>query len=213
MSCGSAHGDACRHGRLAWCSGCDIVGTVVSVNSTYLLVLSEREAIAWVLSEQRMAFPASRSMSVRTLAVGDGLLLYATRDAWHRPIRDRGRIFGAATVASTVSDLDVPVEIAERQFGSACELRIDGVVPYPGGLELQPLVHKLAAFPKPEAWSAYMRRTLVSLPGEDATLLRDLLAPMLTTRRQALQTYHDAVPRRRRGLYLSPGSGIHDSSQ
>ena len=40
--------------------------------ATYLLVLSEREAVAWVLEKERMAFPARRRAEVDRLAVGAG---------------------------------------------------------------------------------------------------------------------------------------------
>ncbi len=117
------------------------------MNRYYLLILGEREAISWVLREQRMAFPSTPRAEVAALEVDDRLLLYATRGAWGNPTRDRGRIMGTATVC------------------------IDGLVPYPGGVELQPLVADLAAFPKPESWSIYLRRALLGLPAPDAKLL------------------------------------------
>lgn len=85
--------------------------------------------------------------------------------------------------------LDAPIEIAGRTFVSGCALSIDSVAAYPGGLELQPLVEQLSAFPKPEAWSIYLRRALLALPASDVGLLDRLLAPRLTTRSRALPTY------------------------
>jgi len=116
------------------------------VSAAYLVVLGEREAIAWVLREQRMAFPATRRAEVTRLAPGDRLFLYATRGAWHNPTRDRGRIIGTATVDCPVRALEAPLEIAGMTFHSGCRLRIEGVIPYPGGVELQPLVSRLALF-------------------------------------------------------------------
>lgn len=159
------------------------------MNRSYLLILGERDAIAWVLREQRMAFPATRRAEVAALAVRDRLFLYATRGAWHNPTRDRGRIIGVATVVSPVRGLDQPIEIAGRSFVSGCDLSIDGVVPYPGGVELQPLVERLSAFPKPEAWSIYLRRALLTLPPADAKLLAEALCSRLIPREQALPTY------------------------
>ncbi|MBM0236532.1 hypothetical protein JNW88_04000 [Micromonospora sp. ATA32] len=157
--------------------------------NTYLVILGDREAISWVLREQRMAFPATPRAAVAALAADDRLLLYATRGAWHNPTRDRGRIIGTATARSAARMLDAPIEIVGRTFVSGCDLRIDGLVPYPGGLELQPVVEQLSAFPKPEAWSIYLRRALLALPTSDADLLDRLLKPLLTTRSQALPTY------------------------
>lgn len=156
---------------------------------TYLLILGEGEAITWVLREQRMAFPATPRAEVARLAVGDQLLMYATRGAWHSPTRDRGRIIGTATVSSAVRRLDEPLTVAGMPFVSECELTIDGVAAYPHGLELQPLVELLAAFPKPHAWSIYLRRSLLELPAQDAALLGARLEEIVVDRQSALPTY------------------------
>lgn len=142
-----------------------------------------------------MAFPATPRAEVAALTAGDHLLLYATRGAWRNPSRDRGRIIGTATAQSTVHMLDTPIEIAGRTFVSRCTLQIDDLVPYPDGLELQPLVQQLSAFPKPEAWSVYLRKALLALPASDADLLNKLLKPLLLTRREALQTYPAFPPK------------------
>ncbi|HEX6968478.1 MAG TPA: hypothetical protein VF174_06685 [Micromonosporaceae bacterium] len=159
------------------------------MSRSYLVILGERDAIRWVLREQRMAFPATPRAEVAALAAGDRLFLYATRGAWHNPTRDRGRIIGVATARSSARVLDEPVEIAGRTFVSGCTLHIEGLVPYPGGLELQPLVEQLSAFPKPHAWSIYLRRPLLALPGADASLLDERLRPILRPRAQALADY------------------------
>jgi hypothetical protein len=161
------------------------------VTSSYLVVLSDREAIRWVLAEQRMAFPGTPRAEVAALAVGDELFLYSTRGAWHNPGRDRGRLIGHARVATGVTRLDEPIELAGMTFHSACDLDIDEVVPYPGGLELQPLVGRLSAFPKPQAWSAYLRRPLVRMPGRDREILHEGLRPIVASRKTALATYPD----------------------
>jgi hypothetical protein len=165
----------------------------MKVTAAYLVVLGECEAIAWVLREQRMAFPATRRAEVTRLASGDRLFLYATRGAWHNPTRDRGRIIGTATVDSPVSALDAPLEIAGMTFHSGCRLRVEGVIPYPGGVELQPLVSRLAVFPKPHAWSVYLRRALVTLPDQDAKLLDQHVTPLLAPRESALPGYPGAT--------------------
>ena len=58
----------------------------------HLLVIGEREALVWVLSEQRMAFPAHRAAEAVALAPGGLLLIYTTRGCFHNPTRDRGRV-------------------------------------------------------------------------------------------------------------------------
>ncbi|MFC7762685.1 hypothetical protein ACFQY4_35045 [Catellatospora bangladeshensis] len=157
--------------------------------TAYLAILSHRDAIRWVLAEQRMAFPSTPRAEVRALAAGDRLYLYATRGAMLNPTRDRGRIIATATATAAVRVLDEPVSLAGRVFASGCPLTVEGVVLHPGGLELQPLVNQLAAFPKPDAWSAYMRRPLLGLAENDVALLDKHLTPMLVRREEALATY------------------------
>lgn len=159
------------------------------MSRSYLVVLGHRDAIGWVLREQRMAFPSTPRSEVAALSEGDRLFLYATRGAWLNPTRDRGRIIGIARAATTVRRFDEPVEIAGRSFVSGCELSIDGLVPYPGGLELQPLVERLDAFPKPQAWSIYLRRALLRLSEDDAEVLLEGLGPDLAPRADALGSY------------------------
>jgi hypothetical protein len=53
--------------------------------ASYLLVIGEREALAWVLRESRTAFPATRRAEVDRLAVGDELFLLTTRGCFHNP--------------------------------------------------------------------------------------------------------------------------------
>jgi hypothetical protein len=163
--------------------------TISGMSGAYLVVLGERRAIGWVLREQKMAFPARSRSEVRMLAAGDRLYLYATRGAWRNPTRNRGRLIAYATAESSVSVLKEPIEIGERSFHSTCEIRVAGVVPYPGGVELQPLASSMAAFPKPDVWSVYLRRPLVRLSEGDAALLDGALLPHLSDRDTAVATY------------------------
>lgn len=160
--------------------------------NAYLLVLGERRAIAWVLREQRMAFPATRNPA-QTLTPGDDLYLYTTRSAYRNPTRDRGRVIGRALVTSRVIPLDPPVEIAGRTYPVGCDLRIEDLAPWGVGVELGPMADRLAVFPKPAAWSAYLRRTLVPLPGTDARTIRDLLRPLAGSRADHLAGYEETA--------------------
>jgi hypothetical protein len=140
---------------------------------TYLLILSEREAVAWVLRTSRMAFPATRRAEVERLKVGDRLLLLTTRGCWHNPTRDRTRVIGLAEVTSSVRFYDEPVTIAGRDFTRGCGLRLESVTPYRTGVELAPLVPELEVFPdtRPGAWAVRIRRPLVQLGPADVELL------------------------------------------
>lgn len=143
----------------------------------YLLVLGERDALAWVLTTERMAFPEVRARDAAALAPGVRLLLYATRGCFHNPSRDRGRVIGRGRVTTAVEGLDPPVVLAGREFTTGCRIALDALAPFGSGVELAPLVPRLATFPAPSTWSASMRRPLVPLVDADAAHLVHLLAP------------------------------------
>jgi hypothetical protein len=155
-------------------------------------VLSEREALVWVLEHRRMAFPTHRCSEVAKLSPGDRLLLYTTRGCFHNPTRDRGRVVGVAHAASSVSGLDPPVTIAGREFGLGCRLTVDTLAPFPSGVELAPLVTELSVFPDPASWSARMRRPLVPLSEADAELLVAALRPAKVA--PAIASYRARLP-------------------
>jgi hypothetical protein len=110
---------------------------------TSLLIISERSALAWVLKEERMAFPGGRIGSARELAVDDRLLLYTTRGCFHNPTRDRGRVIGVARVRTEVEELREPVRLADRHLTAGCSIEIEALARLHHGLELAPLVPRL----------------------------------------------------------------------
>jgi hypothetical protein len=156
---------------------------------TLLLIIGERDALAWILREQRMAFASHREKEASALAVGDQLLMYTTRGCFHNPTRDRGRIIGMARVASRAARLDEPLEFAGREFELECKLRIPKLAPLHGGLELAPLVSRLASFPASSSWRVRLRQTLVPLISSDAQYIAGLLDPLLRPRTKALDAY------------------------
>jgi hypothetical protein len=176
------------------------------VSESYLLILGDRQAIAWVLREQRMAFPATSRAEVNRLAVGDELLIYTTRGAYRNPTRDRGRVIGTTTVTSAVKRLDDPVEFGGRVFPHGCDLLVESLVPWGAGVELQPLVERLDAFPDPKAWSIRLRRPLLRLPAQDAALLRSRLASQAGSRLDHLDGYlaHDRPPMPQKAALAQP---------
>src|SRR5262245_47745569 len=131
------------------------------MSRSYLLVIGDAAPLAWVLAEQRMAFPARRRSEVAALEIGDELLIYTTRGCFHSPSRDRGRVMGLAVVRSDVQKLTEPIVFGERSYTSVCTLDIQGVAPLRDGLELRPLVPQLHAFPDARTWSVRLRRPLV----------------------------------------------------
>ncbi|MEU7021613.1 hypothetical protein ABZ990_13255 [Streptomyces sp. NPDC046203] len=155
--------------------------------ATNLIILSDREPLAWVLENQRMAFPAGRSTGLPEK--GDEILLYTTRGCFRNPGRDRGRIMGLATVTSEVAALPEPVSFDGRNFTSGCTLQVHGLAPRNEGVILADLVPQLQVFPDPKTWSVRMRRASLKLPEPDADLLRRELQPILRTRTAVLGQY------------------------
>ncbi|MBE1586763.1 hypothetical protein ACFPOI_51355 [Nonomuraea angiospora] len=145
--------------------------------SSYLLILGEREAVAWVLRESRMAFPPRSRREVAKLKVGDDMLIVTTRGCWHDPKRDRTRVIGLAEATTSVVAYDEPVKIAGRDFTRGCELNIEMLAPYLTGIELVPLIPQLDAFPdkREGVWPIRLRRPLLEISNADAQLLRQEL--------------------------------------
>ena len=142
-----------------------------------LLLISDREPLAWLLTTGRFAVPAARSSSVP--APGSTVFLYTTRACYRNPGRDRGRIIGEAEVIEGVKHLGHPVAFRGRQYAEGFALKITGVAPYSSGVELARLVGALHALPDPNTWSVRLRRSLVPLDDHDEKLVRDALTPML----------------------------------
>lgn len=140
-----------------------------------------------------MAFPPTRRAEVDRLAPGDELFIFTTRGCWHNPTRDRGRVIGRATVTSPVAAYDEPVVIAGREFTRGCGIAVRSLAPVGEGVELAPLVPRLAAFPSANGWGIRLRRPLLELPAADADLLREHLAAADHNRDAVLQGYLDRV--------------------
>ncbi len=157
--------------------------------NAYLVVVSDREALAWVVTEGRMAFPADRARLAGGLRPGDKGFIYTTRGCFRNPTRDRGRVIGEATITSAVNPLDEPVLFRGRAFPIGCTLTIDMLAPVRRGLELGPLVREMHAFRVPERWSVYLRRPLLRLDDEDSMLLRTELKKVAGPPRDVLAGY------------------------
>lgn len=161
--------------------------------SAYLNIVSDREAIHWILSRQSTAFGASRVAAGRKMAPGDRVFIYSTRGAWRNPTRDRGRVIACGDVVADPRSLEEPITIAGRDFALEVPLRIDRVAPYPTGLVLADFVEVLDLFPNKHAWSARLRTSILPLTPHDETLLDERLTPMLRPLEQELPGYARAA--------------------
>ena len=157
--------------------------------SAHLVILGDRDALRWVLKTELMAFEERRASDAARVDVGDMLLLYSTRGCFHNPTRDRGRVFGRAQATSRVEPLQAPVEVMGRSFPLGCTFDLLALAPRHEGVVLAELVARLAVFPNKAAWSATMRRPLLSLPANDAALIERRLAPLAQNPAQILSTY------------------------
>lgn len=147
--------------------------------STWLLPISDRAPLRWIVSEQRTAFAAHRRRDAARLTLGDSLLLYTTRGCFRNPTRDRGRVAGHAEVLTLPEQLSTPMLFGDRAFPLGVQLSINLLAPPRDGVALVEVVERLtASFPNSDAWSAYLRRPLVPLDDHDAEMLMDLLAPI-----------------------------------
>ena len=159
----------------------------------WLVVLSDRQALGWVLSTGRMAFPRQRAALGGQLAVGDRLFLYTTRGCFYNPSRDRGRVIGTARVLSESMVLDDPVEIAGRVFTHGCDLRVEALAVKGSGPELAAIRGRLSVFAIGDGWQMRLRRPLVALPAGDAAVLEGALECDAQPPADVLQGYLDAA--------------------
>jgi len=159
--------------------------------ATYLSVIGDRVALAWVLKNAKMAFPTTRRSEVDSLEKDDELFLVSTRGCFRNPTRDRTRVVGRAVLRTPVSMAPEPITLIGRTFNRTCSLEITGLAPVLSGVELAPLVECLDAFPNKQAWSVWLRRPLLRLTEADADLVRPLVKAIVTQPSEALQGYLD----------------------
>jgi hypothetical protein len=114
----------------------------------------------------------------------------ATRGAFHNPTRHRGRLFALATATTDVRPLPEAVELAGRDYVQSVSFRLELLTPLHQGVELSPLIPRLASFPNKRGWSMALRRPLVGLTDPDATLLRHELEQVAAPEtREAIGAY------------------------
>jgi len=158
----------------------------------FLLIIGDRQPLAWILTGGMMAFPAYRSKDAGQVEQGDRLFLYTTRGCFHSPGRDRGRIIGEAAVTSAVATLKKPVELGERSYPLGCSIDIRGLAPRDKGPEMIGIVGDLNLFlNNPKSWGVRLRRVLAPLDKHDAGVLHKQLAPVMRPVAEARPGYLD----------------------
>jgi hypothetical protein len=163
--------------------------------SVFLLVIGRREGLSWILDAERMAFPRKPRSGRATPEADDQLLLYTTRKCFGNPTRDEGRVIGQATVTSAVTALQNPVVVADRTLPYSCAISVESLTPLGLGVSLRALVTQLDVFKKnPQAWSIWLRRTLLPLSNHDANLLTKHLAPLAQPPQNVIAPYLKWLP-------------------
>jgi hypothetical protein len=156
----------------------------------YLLPISDRQPLAWIIAKQRTAVSARRRREAEALQPGDQVLLYTTRGCFRNPTRDRGRVIGLARVGHPARRvLDEPVRFGDREYPLEVSLKIESLAPRGAGVELGPLLDRLESFPNRNAWSAYLRRALVPITPKDAIVITEALDPIARGYRETASTY------------------------
>jgi hypothetical protein len=122
-----------------------------------------------------MAFGTGQDGRASRIRRGDKLFLYTSRAAFNNPTRDESQLLGLATARTAVARLSRPVVIADRQFVVGCKLHLQVVLPLRRALPFRPLVDRLSFVARKDAWSAYMRSSLIRLPTGDAHVLERAL--------------------------------------
>ncbi len=161
------------------------------VPSDFLLIIGDREPLAWILTDGMMAFPAHRNRDAAQVSQGDRLFLYTTRGCFHSPGRDRGRVIGEATVTSAVSSLKEPVQFGEHSYSLGCSLDITGLAPRDKGPEMIGVVNDLHLFPNanPKSWGVRLRRVLAPIDKHDAGVLHKQLSRVMRPVEQSRPGY------------------------
>lgn len=154
--------------------------TLASDESGWLMVLNEREAIQWVRDARRLAFTEGLCARARRIAVGELIILYAGRTAYHQPLRDRYQLIGAARCLRRVKRLGKPLTLAGREFACGCPIDIMRWFPPRQGVDFLPLVPRLGFIVRKDAWGHYMRRSLIRLFRLSAKNLRTMMSALGT---------------------------------
>jgi hypothetical protein len=99
-------------------------------------------------------------------------------------------VIGRARVATSARRQLEPVIFSGREYTWVVRLEIEQLAPLRQGVELAPLVPRLArTFPDPKSWSARMRRALVPIEAADARSIERKLEGLASEYASALPSY------------------------
>ena len=145
--------------------------------SAVLLLVSDHEPLAWVLTTNRYAIPSSRSASAPRS--GTDAFIYTTRGRFRNPGRDRGRVIGVAGSQTMRSKSIGPSSSADERPLRRVGLRVRSLVTYGEGVDLSAHLGELDFLPDDRSWCVRLRRSVIRLPNTDVRTLRRLPKPNL----------------------------------
>jgi hypothetical protein len=141
----------------------------------WLSVIGDVEGLRWVLRHDRMAWTVASNRRAASLAPGDGLIIYISRNAFHNPTRDESQLAAVATVLATTKRLRKRLVFAGREFVATTDVRFEWRLPEREGVAIKPLVSGLSFVRKPHAWGQYFRSGLMEIPARDFSILETVV--------------------------------------
>lgn len=136
-----------------------------------IAIVNSPDALAWVVSTQRVAFASPRAAQARRLAHGTRLFLYAGGKAGV----GTSQFFAHAVCLDPPEKTSSGVRVGGRIYSSIAHISIDGLTMRGAGLPMEEIVAKLEAFPSARNYGLYLRRSLLEISANDARALRAAL--------------------------------------
>ncbi|MDW3845694.1 hypothetical protein NMK34_03645 [Micromonospora sp. BRA006-A] len=156
--------------------------------AAHIAVLSDVRALAWVLSEGRMAFNVRQKRALASLDLGSPLFLYVTSRCFRGlPFGGKSGLIAEVGVTSPVIRLDKPIAFAGNSFGMGCSVEIRQLLPPSQMVNLGPLVPELDAFHG--AWHLRLRAGFVPLNEHDYQVLDKRISREVTSLQGAVDAY------------------------
>lgn len=139
----------------------------------WLWVLTNGEALEWVLNHGQMGFGQSAESRARRIKKGDRALLYLGKTSTGDRAPDRGRVVAAASIRSR--PIRDPVVIAGRAYELSCDFRVEYQARQGSGPELKKFVEELEFIRIPQHYGGHLQNSPVELSCSDYRLLRGAL--------------------------------------
>ena len=165
-----------QHGRvLCGRRKTGLISSMAEPPAAHLCVINDARALAWILSEGRLAFSEHWFGALKRLMPGHRMLLYTTQQCFGGPTRaGRSRIIGEAILTSRFKLTRVPYRLAGRTFPVEGAIEIIRLAPLADSVVFVELVPRLHGFKG--VWNLRLRGAPVPLDEHDCSLISAELA-------------------------------------